>query len=407
MELSVPNGCVDTGFGPAIRGWCCRPNEDCYTFTSTSDVVFGSCSCPDDPEGRGDTECGDECCAKGQICVDDRSGKHCKPPCVKGRHYDQNSNCVCDRGATCRNGCCPEGQECLEGRCASPADTSGFFKNLTKNFGEFSGSDTGNQAAGSRAGGSNYFRLGHAAAGPGATPVRSALLLLAAVNARGAAAAIAFTDLHVDRGYRRRVVAARPRLPKLAGTPGFDPGAARALDALLAAEAKAFAQIAASATALARSRGALRAHNSALARKQALAAGSFASAAAKALRGVPSLRRRAAAALRAAGVAEVNAGVIDVAALQAAVKASGIPADLTGLLRGLGMTGDDLKRARQAFAALTPSGGPALIVPLSDPGRNRTITQLAGELAKYARSTRRSPIRRSRVEPMRVRAPRR
>jgi hypothetical protein len=401
--VTVPNGCVESKQSEAVRGWCCRPNEDCRLLRGE----FGACKCPDDPEGRGPRECEEKgCCPKGQICVTTRLGTDCKPPCIKGRHYDENSRCVCDKGDTCGNGCCPEGKECRNNRCVSPAETSDSFKDFFKSFGDFSGSNAGNQGAGSKAGG-NYLRIGRAAAGPGATPVRSALLMLAAVNAQGAATAIAFADAKSDRSYRRRVVAAKPKLPKLAGTPGFDPAAASALDALLAGEAKAHAQMAAATTALARSRGALRARKDAQARSQALAAAKFASAAATALRGLPTLRGKAAAALRAAGVAEVNVEAIDATEFQDSVEASGIPADLTALLRGLGMTNDDLKRARHAFATVSPSGGAALIGPLTDAARNRNVTSLAAEFAKYARKLRRSPIKRTRVEPRSIRGPRR
>jgi hypothetical protein len=401
QEVTVVNGCVEGGKSQAVRGWCCRPNEDCHLIREE----FGTCLCPEDVQGRGPRDCDDKCCPVGQICVDTRAGRDCKPPCVKGRHYDENSRCVCDVGETCRNGCCPEGQACISGRCAKPTEPSGPFKDIMKSFGDFFGGSGSNSSAGGGAGG-NYLRIGRAAAGPGTTPVRSALLLLGAVHAQGAAAAISFADHHVDRSYRRRVVAASPQLAKLAGSPGLDPAAANALDALIAAEAKAFAQLAAAATAIARSRGALRAHKLAQARKHARAAATFSSAAAKALRGLPTLRAKAAAALNAAGVPEVNVDPVDATEFQDAVRASGVPANITALLKGLGMKGDDIKRARQAFLAATPSGGPALIAPLIDAAGNRSITKLASELTKYARSVRRTPIQRSRVQPRSVPAPR-
>jgi hypothetical protein len=106
-------------------------------------------------------------------------------------------------------------------------------------------------------------------------------------------------------------------------------------------------------------------------------------------------------------VPEVNVAAIDVTELQDSVEARGLPANLAALLKGLGLAGDDLKRARQAFAAFSPAGGPALIAPLTDAARMRNITKLAAELAKYARRAKRTPIRRSRVELRSVRAPRR
>lgn len=395
--LTVTNGCVEAKQSQAVRGWCCRQNEDCRLVRDS----IGTCACPPGP--RGPRDCGDECCPKDQICVTTRNGTNCKPPCVPGRHYDENSQCVCDSGATCRNGCCEEGKECVNGRCAAPTETSDSFKDLFRSFGQFTGSDTGSQTAGSRGG--RHRPIVTAAAGVGGTPVGSALLLLGAVNAQGAAAAIAITDQQADRAYRRRVAAATPRLPKLAGTPGFDPAAAGALDALLAAQARAYAQILATATALARARGALRAGATAQARRQALAAAGLAAAAAKALRRIPPLRAAPAAKLRAGGVAEVTVAAVDVTELQDSVAATGLPADLAALLKGLGVAGGDLRRARQAFA-VEPVGGPALIAPLSDPARLRNLTKLAGELDAYARGLRRTPIRRSRPRPLRVRPPR-
>src|SRR4051794_28328622 len=206
----------------ATFGWCCRPNDDCVLL---ADNAYGSCNCPPDDQGRGPRDCGEQCCPKGQICVSTgnfiSSQQHCKPPCIKGRHYDGDGNCVCDSGSACGlNGCCPEGKVCQGTRCVSPTETSDRFKDFSNSFKGFFGGDSGGQSAGSSGGGS-YLKLGRgrmpsgrAAAGPGSTPVRSALLLLAAVNAQGAAAALAINDPTADRSFRRRVVAAKPKLPK-------------------------------------------------------------------------------------------------------------------------------------------------------------------------------------------------
>ena len=388
--------CRDGG-GQVQAGWCCRPNEDCVTFTG-HDGDYGTCKCP--PNEFGERDCGDLCCPKDQVCVETGnfiSGqRQCKPPCPKGMHYDDEARCVCNKGQACRTGCCPEGKVCSGNRCVSPAETSDSFKDTFRSFGDFFGSDSSGQTAGSRGGG-NYFRI---AGLGGATPVRSALLLLAAVNAQGVAAGLALTGTETDRAYKRRVRAAKPRLPKLAGR-GLDPGAAAALDKLLAAEAGAFAQIDAAATALARSRGALRAKSASRARRHALAAAGFCSKASKGLGRLPALRAQASATLRAAGVAEVDVPAAEVSALQASVETSGLPAELVTLLKGLGLGRDDLKRATQALTVTAP-GGPALIGPLADPARSANLKALSRELGKHARKLRRRPMQRTR--PLRSRS---
>jgi hypothetical protein len=229
--------------------------------------------------------------------------------------------------------------------------------------------------------------------------VSAALFALGAVSVQGATAATAFNDDHVDSAYRRRVVAARPSPPPINPGTGLDPRAATALRALVAAEANAFAQLLASATALARARGALHHHDLSSARKQVRAAGSFAGKAAKLLRGVPALRATAAAALVATGAAEVTATSGQLASLQLAVR-HGFPADLRSALARLGVQGQDLGRARQTLEA-SASGGPALIAPLTDAARSNNIRAIASGLSKFASSARRQPITHSRPGPKR------
>jgi hypothetical protein len=393
MTLTVVNGCVEGRESRAIRGWCCRPNDECVLLRDR----FGTCHCPQE------RECGERCCPDDEVCVTTRGGRFCKRPCPPGRRFDIDGQCVCESGAMCGLRCCPEGQVCDTSagrRCVTPTIPPNPLRQLWDAFTGYG--DAVNQAAGSRAGG-NQHRIAFLSAG--LTPVGTALLQLAAVSAQGVAAAGAFTGFHSDRAYRSRVVAATPRRARLAGTPGFNPGAARALDALLDAEAKAFAQVAAAGTALARSRGALRARDNTSARRQALAAAGFASAAAGGLRRVPGLRANAARALRAAGIPEVNVDPADAYAYRESARTGGPPADLTALLQGLGVTGADLRRAREAFAPV-PTGGPALIAPLADPARTANLRSLAQLLATYARDVRRTPIRRSSTAPLKVSPPR-
>ena len=285
---------------------------------------------------------------------------------------------------------------CEANRCVKPREPD-KLPNLWDAFTGFG--DMANQSAGSHGGGPRSQLM----AAQATNPVDAALLALAAVNAQGVAAGSAFADRKVDRAYRRRVVAARPSAPRIASGPGLDPAAARALERLLAAEAKGFALTLAAGKALARARGATSGHDVRAARRQVLAAADFAARAARALRPVPSLRGSAAAALRATGAAEVVISPAEVLALQAEVRVSGIPPALRDRLRRLGVRGEDLAPVRAGLLAGSP-GGAALIEPLADPARTRNLKAIATELARYAKSARRAPISRTRGLPKRLRA---
>jgi hypothetical protein len=193
------------------------------------------------------------------------------------------------------------------------------------------------------------------------------------------------------------------RRPRIASGDGIEPRAARALEALLAAEAKGFAQALACATALARARGATRAGDFKAVRRQVLAAAGFAGAAARALRPVPSLRAKALAALQSTGAVEVVATPADVLALQTDVRAGGVPADLKAALGRLGVRGGNLAGVRDALLATSP-GGPVLIAPLADPARTQNLKAMRAELARYSRAARRSPLARARGGPRTIRS---
>jgi hypothetical protein len=326
-------------------------------------------------------------------------GSKCMQKCKPGWHHD-GVNCVCDSGQTCGLNCCPAGSVCTGSTCSKPkTPDDSFFNPLNGLFGF---GDAVNQTAASRSGGSGH--IAHLARiSAAATPADAALLALAAVNAQAATAALAFTDQHADGGYRHRVVAARPAPPPITAGAGLDPASAAALRKLVAAEAKSFALVLASATALARARGAADHKNLAAARRQVTAAAAFAGQAAKALGPIPALRAAAAAALHKGGVAEVTVTAADVSTFQSSVQAGGIPADLAALLKRLGIQGSDLGRAKTSLLAGS-AGGPALIAPLDDPARTRTLRSLAGELKKFSREAGRRPIARTRPEPRRYRS---
>jgi hypothetical protein len=86
--------------------------------------------------------------------------------------------------------------------------------------------------------------------------------------------------------------------------------------------------------------------------------------------------------------------------MQAGVRAHGVPPDLRRLLRRLGVRGRDLAPVRAALLGGLP-GGPALIEPLADPSRTRTLRAISTGLAGFARSARRRPLERVRGKPKR------
>ena len=381
-QVSVTNGCVEAGSSIATRGWCCKPSESCG-------VDIGDCVCLN-------VTCGSDCCKKDEECVQLGllRGQGCLPKCPKHWHHD-GPDCVCDTGETCGLVCCGAGKVCSGNSCVSPPPPTKWpsIFDAFKGFG-----DSVNQAAGSRGGG----QARDAVAAAAATPVGSALQALAAVNAQGLAAGSMFGVADPDGAFRRKVVAARPSVPRIQSGTGLDPRAASALQSLLAAEAQAFALLLAAATAQARALGALRHRDDAAARKQVFAAAAFASNAARALRRVPALRASAVSALTSTGAAEVVVSSSDVAALQAAVHAGGVPADLKAALARLGVTGGALAGVKDGL--LTDSvGGPALIAPLADPARTKNIQAMATELAAFARNAKRRPIVRSHGQPRRFR----
>jgi hypothetical protein len=384
QRVPVTNGCVSGGTSMSIRGWCCRATEECG-------AEFGTCECP---ESR---KCSGECCKQDEECVRLGliAGKTCLKKCPPNWHHD-GYDCVCDKGNSCGVKCCPEGTACEGSRCVKPKEPN-KFPSLWDSFTGFG--DMANQSAAQHGGGPRSQFL----AAQATDAVGAALLALAAVNAQGVAAGSAFAPSNVDRAHRRKVAAPRPAPPRISSGAGLDPSAARALEALLAAEAKGFALALASAKALARARGALARHDSKTARKQVLASAGFAGGAARALRPVPSLRKRALAALRSTGAAEIVASAEEVLALQGEVRVSGVPPALRDRLRRLGVRGSDLAPVRAALLASSSGGGPALIEPLADPARTRNLQSIAAELARFSKSARRSPISRSRGLPKRFR----
>jgi hypothetical protein len=365
------------------RGWCCKPNETCGP-------EFGECTCPSAQR------CSDVCCKPDQECVSQGvfSSSLCMTKCPPGQHHER-LDCVCDTGQRCGLRCCPAGSVCSGSRCDKAKEPDRWPNpfDAFKNF-----FDTANQSAAGH-GGRKVLAMGAGADEPAVT---AALLALAAVNAQGIAAGTALSAPPADRNHRRTARPVRPRLPRVAPGPGLNAAAATALNQLLTAEARAFALVHACARSLGRARGASARRDVRTMRRQTQTAARYAAQAARALRGLPRLRARAAAALRSGGTAEVMTTATDIAALQASVQATGVPADLRTLLSRLGVSGADLEPVRAALLVSTP-GGPALIGPLADRRRDANLRALASALGRFSASVRRSPVTRVRGGPLRTR----
>jgi hypothetical protein len=350
---------------PGNIGWCCEAGALCGEH-------FPECLCS--------VQCGNVCCQGEDECVEG----FCKPPCPPGTHYE-GQVCVCDDGQACgvgsRRTCCPDGTTCQGGRCVTPRRPDTTDDSPLQNF-----INMINQVAGSRGGRSGQGRVTLAAT----APLDAALLQLAAVNGLRAAVGLALEAQAVDAAYQSNVVVGNGSLPGLESGPGLGPGAAAALDGLLAAQARGFAQALGSAKSLARARGALRQHDLSAARKLVKAAGSFAGRAARALRPVPKLRSKVVGALTTES-AEVNTTAEEVTALQSSVAPGEVPTDLAALLTSLGADASDLSRVGQVLQT-SSAGGPALIAPLADEAQTATLKSMTKKLGRFAKSARRSPF---------------
>jgi hypothetical protein len=363
------------------RGWCCRPGETCGP-------EFDECTCPSSQD------CGDYCCTPREVCVNPTLGsRYCDTPCP-GTGKPKCGGTCCTRSERCGVfGCdCPSGTARSGGDCVSPRDDPGDprpsdnpFRNMFDMLGQVSSSH----------GGSSRLMLGRRAQ-TGASALDAALDALAAVNAQGAAAMLAFRFGRRDPAFRRRVAVKRAKPPTLAAGPGLDAASATALNNLLVAEARANALIAAAATALWRARTARVRRNRAAARSQMRASARFAGQAAAALRRLPPLRTAAANALRAGGATEVAASEEAVAALVASVRRSGLPSYLTRPLGRLGASAADIRRLRSEVPkhSVVSASGPILLKPLDDTDRARTRQVLVNELAAFSRRARRHRLAR-------------
>ncbi len=382
VMVTIPAGTCSDG-RQQKSGWCCKPGEQCGT-------EFGGCKCTGE-------DCGDFCCVKGKYCEHHSIGANeCKQLCPDGGHRCGYDCCTSNR--QCSGGLFPSCEcrsplvDCGTG-CCDPSKTvkdPNFFDNTFQGW-----FDTASRSSSSHGGGN---RRSVRAAAP-VTSVAQALLVMAATDAQRAAAFAAFTDGHHDNAYRSSVAVAKVSLPSLQAMPELDANAVKALNTLLIAEAKASAQIAAAATALARSRAAITKHDRGRARRQLLASARFADQARTALSSVTKLRARAVTALNGGGK-EVSVTTDQVAAFQAAVRSGGVPADLRALLAALGVKGHDLTRVRSGILqnVIGPEqlAGPVLIAPLSEARRASQLKHAISELQRFATTARKHPVARGR-----------
>ena len=380
VSATASNYCTDYQPQAITIGWCCRAGEVCGSQQL-------DCVC------RG-TVCGEHlCCEPGEVCETNFFGTRtgCVKKCDDGKAICQGICCKGDLVCTPDGCACPGGtvQRGI-GNCVAPKEDPGDPPwNPLRNFLNMM------SASGAAHGGSSRLVIARPAQS-GSSALDAALVALAAVNGQAAAAQLAFGGGKRDPAFRRKVVVARVRAPTVAAGAGLDTTSAAAINKMLAAEAKAYALMAASAKALWRARAAKARGQRAFAKAQLRASSKFAGQAASALRRVPALRTAAANALTAGGVAEVTPTEDQVRGFLAIVKSSGIPAYLRPALGALGVTGADLKRVRSGLLDQTVTSGlaPALIAPLKDPEQAKEIKLLISRLSKYSTRARRHPIAR-------------
>lgn len=391
---------------------CCNGQEDCVMGErSAPDTDFcapkcptGQFHCPGSGSCCDHTEecCGDACCS-GQCCS--RGGQRwcCPDGLVCG---DSAGSCGCPGGHKCGEQCCPAGSECCRLSLNLPgvhlANYSCCSPGLEKQLRDALESLPGPWQSLSSARVSATGARRRTARGAG---TEDALVAVAAVANLAALASDRLRSGRPDHRFRLPVRARKPALAPIAPGPGLDAAAARALDKLLAAEARAWALVDAAAVANSRSLGAIRARNARAAVSQARSSGRFSAKAAKALRPVPGLRRAAATALQSAGTPEVTVSGRQVLAFQDSVRRNGLPADLRARLNQLRLNRSDQKRVRALMLGRQPesSAGNILVAPVADASRTAAFGRVAKLFARRAARLRKHPITASKPRPRTVR----
>jgi hypothetical protein len=380
QTLTVHEGCVAGGQVDRVVGWCCETGAECGK-------QYDDCLC------RGVT-CGDICCPRPNICVEQTIGSdYCTRPCPQSRKQPCNGQCCTDTEVCGILGCdCPSGKVHSGGDCVAPKEDPGDpnpFSNAIRNMFNMAGESSAAH------GGSRQRTIGLGRQAQAGSPaVVAALDALAAVAGQGAAAMLGFRNGKRDSAFRQRVVVKPAKPPTLAAGPGLDAGSARALNTLLSAEARAYALVSAAATALWRARAANAKKNRAATKAQLRASAKFAAQAVTALKRLPALRTGAANALIAGGVQEVFVLQDGVKAFEDAVRSGGLPSYLTGPLVKLGASSADLKRLRDEMArhSLLSAAGAVLIEPLEDTDDAKLRQQLVKQLDAFSRRTLRHPL---------------
>jgi hypothetical protein len=409
---------------PCGKEECCFENEDCVMgerLAPDTDFCAKPCGagqfhCPGSGKCCDHNEecCGDGCCS-GKCCRGGGSRWCCPGTLVCGSSPGQ---CGCPGGHRCGEDCCPAGSECCRlsfstdilrrfggpriGAARYSCCSPGLEKELLDGLESLPSPPVSAFFASSASGAGARRQRGRVAASPGSA---DALDALAGVANLAALASDRFRSGRPDSRYRRPVRARKLALAPISPGPGIDATAARALNKLLSAEARAWTLVDAAAQAHARSLGAIRAHNASAAVSQARASGRFSAQAAKALRPLPGLRKAAAAALQSAGTPEVTISAREVLAFQSSVRRGGLPADLRARLTQLGLGGADQKRIRALILGREPerSSGSILIGPLANASTRATLGKLAKLFARRAAQSRKQPITVSKPGPHTVR----
>lgn len=195
-----------------------------------------------------------------------------------------------------------------------------------------------------------------------------------------------------DPNFTKVAQPAEPSYGVIRPGPGVTASVANALNAWLAHEARATSMERAFLTAAERAQGAARARKTATMRRQLAAAARYATSAAKLSDGRAALRLRVKAALDRAGIS-VTASLLDSAILKARVEANGLPAELAGSLRQLGISEAKRRQIAAAVAAgrhLQEVSFPAV---LASPELTRVDKANAASFRKFAQLARKEARR--------------
>lgn len=344
-------------------------------------------------------DCGAQCCSVDGICLDDGTCRlRCPPDWTTGRDYccppgmasdNSGRDCRCTYFQRCGSDCCPFGYVCGNtsildengGRrlvCVGPPDARGNYDSKVA-FPGGPRSGYGLEAM------PRPVPKGLRATS-GAVPYEVALI---AVADQAIAALAAWAMPVLDRTVRAGAKAPRVSIEITA------PAAAHAaVSDLVVSWAQANSQLLAAGRARGKALGALTKGDGARAERHSRDSGRFATAAAGAIEALPAKRAAAAAALRAAGVAELQATTAALHDARVRLERDGLPADVDAVLAGLGVAKAERARvpARLAATSALEVAGGVLLAPLEDAEAAAGHRRLAQTLRSYASAVKRRPL---------------